>query len=76
MSRRWLIGGALALAACASPPSSAPVVDRTARAAAPKPPGTMVNAVTSPEATERRNASGERITRVARASSAPARLPS
>jgi lipoprotein NlpD len=34
-----------ALASCASPPSSAPVVDRTARAGAPKtPPVAMVNA--------------------------------
>ncbi|TMH26292.1 MAG: LysM peptidoglycan-binding domain-containing protein [Betaproteobacteria bacterium] len=53
MIRRWLMGGALALAACASPPSSAPVVDRTARAAAPKAPAVaMVNApvpVTLPE---------------------------
>ena len=39
MIRPWLMGGALALAACASPPSSAPVVDRTARAPAPKAPG-------------------------------------
>jgi len=45
VSGRWLAGLALALAACASPPSSAPVVDRTARAPAPKaPPVAMVNA--------------------------------
>ena len=41
---RWLIAAALALAGCASYEANAPVVDRTARAPAPKAPVAMVNA--------------------------------
>jgi lipoprotein NlpD len=41
---RWLISGALALGGCASYDAGAPVVDRTARAPAPKAPVAMVNA--------------------------------
>jgi len=43
-ARRWLIAAALALGGCASYEANAPVVDRTARAPAPKPPVAMVNA--------------------------------
>jgi lipoprotein NlpD len=43
-ARRWLIAAALALAGCASYEANAPVVDRTARAPAAKPPVAMVNA--------------------------------
>ena len=41
---RWLIAAALALGGCASYEANAPVVDRTARGPAPKPPVAMVNA--------------------------------
>ena len=41
---RWLVAAALSLAGCASYEANAPVVDRTARASAPKPPVAMVNA--------------------------------
>src|SRR5919197_882038 len=41
---RWLIAAALSLGGCASYEAGAPVVDRTARAPAPKPPVAMVNA--------------------------------
>jgi lipoprotein NlpD len=41
---RWLVAAAVSLAGCASYEANAPVVDRTARAAAPKPPVAMVNA--------------------------------
>jgi lipoprotein NlpD len=44
MSRRWLVAAALALGGCASYEAGAPVVDRTARAPAPKAPVAMVNA--------------------------------
>jgi len=43
VSRHWLAAAALALAGCASYDAGAPVVDRTARASAPKPAVAMVN---------------------------------
>src|SRR5213082_1172561 len=51
-AQRWLIAVALALGGCASYEANAPVVDRTARAPAAKPPVAMVNApvpITLPE---------------------------
>jgi lipoprotein NlpD len=52
LSGRWLAGLALLLAACAPYQAGAPVIDRTARALAPKAPVAMVNApvpITLPE---------------------------